>query len=223
MATSTIQDTALQHLEAQSRTTRYGPLVWQHTAVVGTELVFPAADGSGTASGSAVVAGPLPHTTNYRVDLGPDHAVRALRVDCAGAGWQRTLRLSHDGDGWSCRTEETGDLGARPGGRGHQSVPMPGIEDPGRIAPAALIRLTDSPVFLTWALRRLGLRPGDEPVRVPTARILTPSLTVLTGTSVYQLVSAHRLRVSGDEPAATYELDDAGIVVSQPGRFRLAH
>jgi hypothetical protein len=83
--------------------------------------------------------------------------------------------------------------------------------------------LHDSPVFLTWALQRLRLAAVDRPVAAPTIRILTPSLVVLPGISTYQLVSEHRLRISGDEPASGYELDDAGIVTYQPARLRLAH
>jgi hypothetical protein len=190
-----------------------GPLVWQRTATVGTELVFQAGGDARTATGSAVVAGPLPHTTRWHADLDTDSRVRALTVTCQGGDWSRTLRLARDpGGAWTCRTEEAG----------HPAMSRPGFGDPARLHPQAIVRLSDSPIFLTWALHRLRLTPGDQPVSAPTMRIMTPSLAVLPGVSTYQLVSDHRLRVSGDEPAAGYELDPAGIVTYRPARFRLA-
>jgi hypothetical protein len=182
---------------------------------VGTELVlYHAGAGRLTAAGSAVVAGALPHTIGWEVELEPSWAVQALTVTSRGAGWGRTLRLRHDvPDGWTCGTEETGDLDEAP----------PGIDDHGRLDGTALLRLSDSPVFLTWALRRLNLTPDDGPVCAPTIRVRTPSLTVLRGTSTYHLLSGRRLRVNGAEPSTRYDLDDAGIVTYQPGRFRLVH
>jgi hypothetical protein len=200
-----------------------GPLVWQRTDTVGTELVFQAGSDPRTATGSAVVAGPLPHTTRWHADLDTDSRVQALAVTCQGGDWSRTLRLARDpGGAWTCRTEETGDLARTLAAGGHPAAPRPGFEDPARLNPQAIVRLSDSPIFLTWALRRLRLTPGDQPVSAPTMRILTPSLVVLPGVSTYQLVSDYRLRVSGDEPAAGYELDHAGIVTYRPARFRLA-
>jgi hypothetical protein len=202
-------------MSAEPGQRRPGPLVWQRTDTVGTELVLHhGGAGRLTAAGSAVVGGALPHTIGWDAELEPSCAVRALTVTCRGAGWSRTLWLRRDvTEGWTCRTEETGDL---------NDVPA-GIEDPGRLDDAALVRLADSPIFLTWALRRLRLTAESGPVCAPTVRIRTPSLTVLPGTSTYHLVSAQRLRVSGDEPCTRYDLDDAGIVIYQPGRFRLVH
>jgi uncharacterized protein len=185
-----------------------GPLIWQRTDVIGTELVFQTGSDPDAATGSAVVAGAPPHTTRWHADLDPGSVVRALAVTCEGGDWSRTLRLARDpGGSWTWHTED--------------DVPALGI-DPGRLDPAAVVRLVDSPVFLTWALRRLRLVPGGRPVTAPTIRVLTPSLRVLTGNSTYQLVSSHRLRVSGDEPAASYDVDDAGTVTYRAARFRLA-
>jgi hypothetical protein len=202
-------------LSAEPGQRRPGPLVWQRTDTVGTELVLHHG-GAGwlTVTGSAVVAGALPHTIGWQADLDPSWAVRAVTVTSRGAGWSRTLWLSRDPvDGWSCRTEETGDLGET----------LPGVEDPSLLDGGAVVRLADSPVFLTWALRRLRLTPATGPVCAATLRIRTPSLTVLPGVSAYQLIGDRRLRVSGDEPPARYDLDAAGIVIYQPGRFRLVH
>jgi len=81
-----------------------GPLVWQRTDTVGTELVFPADGGSRSAEGTAVVAGPLPYATRFHAALDTDSAVRALRVTTSGDGWTRTLRLGRAADGgWTKR------------------------------------------------------------------------------------------------------------------------
>jgi hypothetical protein len=179
------------------------PKIWQRTDTVGTELVIP--DGENRVCGTAVVAGHRPYATRWQVWLSDDHAVQALDVTCEGHGWRRELRLSSDG----CRTQAIGDLDA----------PEPGLEDPSRLADA-VIRLAASPVFMSWAMRALQLEPGGSAVTAPTALVLTPSLTVVVGESRYQRLGDHRLRVTGDEPAATYDLDADGMVTYQPGRLR---
>jgi hypothetical protein len=198
------------------------PLIWQRTDTVGTELVVHSGAGHRSADGTAVVAGPLPHTTRFHAELDGGWAVRALTVTCAGGDWTRTLRLTREADGgWACRTEETGDLGRSQAGNGHPAPPMPGIDEPARLRGATVVRMDHSPVFITWALRQLGLAPGDEPSTVPTVRILTPSLVVLPAVSTYQLIGDHRLRIGGHEPTALYDLDRQGIVTYQPARLRL--
>ena len=204
------------------RTGAAGPLVWQRTDTVGTELVLPSGGDGGSADGTAVVAGPVPHTTSFHADLDPRSAVRALTVTCSGVGWSRTLHLSRDAhDGWDCRTEESGDLHRSPTGSGPAAPPPPGIDDPIRLHGATIVRLDHSPVFITWALRQLGLGSGDGPRTVPTVRVLTPWLVVVPTRSTYQLIAANRLRVSGPEPSALYHLDQHGVVTYQPARARL--
>ena len=207
---------------AAVRTRRFGPLVWQRTDTVGTELVFPSGADNRAADGSAVVAGPLPYTTRFHAELDTAWAVRALTVTCSGGGWSRTLRMIRaSDDGWTCRTQETGDLGRSLARTGRPAPPMPGIEEPARLHGATVVRLDHSPVFVTWALEQLDLAPGDKPRTVPTIRVLTPSLVVLPALSTYQLISEHRLRISGHEPTALYDLDQHGVVTYQPARLRL--
>jgi hypothetical protein len=98
-----------------------------------------------------------------------------------------------------------------------------GIDDPDRLDTAEVLRMADSPIFVTWALRRLRLTPEDGPTGVPTMRVLVPSLAVLPGISTYHLLGRRRLRITGDELPATYDLDESGIVTYQPGRCRLVH
>jgi hypothetical protein len=169
-----------------------GPLAWQRTGVVGTELVFPHSAG---AQGSAVVTGGVPYAMDWRAVV-IDDDVREISVTCRGADRTRTAALRRTGGGWEGEAAD-------------------GID------PDAVLRLTDSPIFVTWALRRLGLTVGSGPIRVPSARILTPSLDVIAGTATYHLVSPYRLRITGDGPAVTYELDPAGLVAYQPGHLRL--
>jgi hypothetical protein len=206
-----------------ARTGPPAPLLWQRTDTVGTELVFVSEPQARTATGTAVVAGPLPHTTSFAAELDGDWAVRSLTVTCSGGDWSRTLRLARERDrDWVCRTEEAGSLGTSSAARGLPLPPSAGIHDAARLRGATLVRLQDSPIFLTWAMRHLRLVPGAKPSSAPTVRVLTPSLAVLPATSTYHLVSAQRLRTTGDGPAVNYDLDHNGVVTYRPARLRLA-
>jgi hypothetical protein len=196
------------------------PMVWQRTDTVGTEIVFRHDGATPSADGSAVVAGPLPYVSQWHAELDPDDSVRVLTVSCHGDDWRRALRLERTPERWICRTEETGDPGAASGRLG---MPPPGIEDPDRLDPNAAVRLTDAPIFMTWALRRLALSPGDPAREVPTVRVLRPSLAVLPARATYQLVGERRLRITGDEPGSVYDLDPDGRVRYRAGRLRLLH
>jgi hypothetical protein len=194
-----------------ARTGHAAPLGWQRTDTVGTEMVFWPDTGLAAADGTAVLVGRPAYTVQWHTEAAADLTVRALTVACRGAGWTRTLRLSRDRRDWTCRTEETGDLAASP----------PGIDDPARLDPDAVLRLPDSPIFVSWAVRRLRLTPEPGAVHVPTVRVLTPSLAVLPGVSTYHVVGPGRLRIGGDEPASVYDLDGDCLVTYQSGRCRL--
>jgi len=195
------------------------PLGWQRTDTVGTELVLWPDTRRAAAEGTSVIVGRPAYTVHWHTEAGADLTVRALTVACRGAGWSRTLRLSrlsrlngpNRGPAWACRTDETGELPA----------PLPGIDDPARLDPDAVVRLVDSPIFVSWAVRRLRLTPQPGAVRVPTVRVLTPSLVVLPAMSTYHLVGPGRLRIGGDEPASVYDLDGDCLVTYQSGRCRL--
>ncbi|WIM99087.1 putative glycolipid-binding domain-containing protein [Actinoplanes oblitus] len=186
------------------------PLTWQRTDIVGTELVFPRGS---RPSGSAIVAGKRPYALTWQAELSGAAEVDALHVTTRGDGWSRELRLGRAATGWTCRAEHAGDAG---------DLPFAGTEQLDALDPAALLRLADSPIFVSWAVRRLGLTAKSGPVTVPVVRVQVPSLTVVPGQVTYHLVSPQRLRISGDFPAATVELDDAGMAVYQAGRMRLA-
>jgi hypothetical protein len=178
------------------------PLIWQRTDTVGTELVFPDADGR-SAAGTAVIGGTGPHSVHWLAALDDVSGVRALTVTCESSQSRRTLSMTREDDG---------TLVFRVGED----------EEPVRLEGIDVVRITDSPMFLTWSVRRLGLTPESGRVSATTARVLLPSLTVATGTSTYQLVSDRRLRVGGDEAATVFDLDEAGNVAYRPGRLRLA-
>ncbi|GAA2710740.1 hypothetical protein Apa02nite_049200 [Actinoplanes palleronii] len=186
------------------------PLTWQRTDTVGTELVFPRGAQPG---GSAIVAGSRAYTLNWRAELAATSEVTALHVTAQGDGWSRELWLDRADGAWACRVEQTGDAG---------DLPAPGAEQLDTIDPAALPHLSDSPIFVSWTIRKLGLTVKSGPVTVPVVRVRVPSLAVVPGTVTYHLVSPNRLRVTGTGPAATFELDDAGTVVYQAGHLRLA-
>jgi hypothetical protein len=179
-----------------------GPLAWQRTGTIGTELVFPHAGEQPGAHGTAVVTGASPHAVDWQATIDTAGGVRDLSVTCRGADWTRAVSLRRHDGGWECETADG-----------------PGTTAP--IDPDAVVRLADSPVFVTWAIRRLGLTVKAGAVRVPSVRIRTPSLTLVPGLATYHLVSPHRLRVTGDGPAVTYEMDHAGLVAYQPGHLRL--
>jgi hypothetical protein len=188
---------------ARSRVARdpSGPLIWQRTDTVGTELVFPDADGR-TAAGTGVIGGTGPHSVHWMAALDDSSGVRALTVTCESSQFRRTVEMTREDDG--------------------ALVFRMGDEAPTRLEGIDVVRVTDSPMFLSWAVRRLGLSHDAGAVPAMTARVLLPSLTVATGTTTYQLVSDRRLRIGGDEAGATFDLDEAGIVAYRPGRLRLA-
>jgi hypothetical protein len=200
-----------------------GPAAWQRTDTVGTELVFLHDGAVPAADGSAVVAGPIPYAGQWHADLDADRSVRSLTVTCRGGDWSRTLWLTREDGAWTCHAEESGELAPLVTAAGRPAPPPPGVDDPARLHADAVLRLADSPIFVTWALHRLRLTPDDGPVRVPTVRVLCPSLAVVPGTWTYQLVGERRLRVTGDGPAVTYHLDPGGHVTYRPGRLRLVH
>ena len=188
-----------------------GPLVWQRTGTVGTELVLGAGDAPSMVTGSAVVDGPTPYTTRWHADLDGEWRVRSLTLTCEGHGWRRDLALARTAEGWTAGAERSG------GPEG----PPPGSKDPARLTGDTVLLLDDSPIFLTWALRHLRLGAGSSPATAPVARVGLPWLTVVPAPVTLHRVGEHRLRVTGDGPVATYDLDGDGIATYQPGRLRI--
>ncbi|WP_080127807.1 MULTISPECIES: putative glycolipid-binding domain-containing protein [unclassified Actinoplanes] len=186
------------------------PLTWQRTDTVGTELVFPRGS---RPHGSAIVAGARAYSLTWQAEVTSTSEVTSLHVTSQGDGWSRELWLDRGASGWTCRAEHAGDAG---------DLPSAGAEQRDALDPRAVLRLADSPIFVAWAVRGLGLTVKSGPVTVPAIRVQVPSLAVLPGTVTYHLVSPQRLRITGDWPASTFELDAAGMAVYQAGHLRLA-
>ena len=203
---------ATQRRVAEART--HGPLLWQRTGTVGTELVLRDGTAPGVVTGAVVVGGPRPFTARWHADVDGAWRVRALTITTEGSGWRRNLALSRTEKGsWACGAEQAGPAEAPPAG----------LDDPARLDAGAVLLLADSPIFLTWAMRSLRLSAQPGQVRAPVIRVGMPWLTVAAGESSFHRVGEHKLRVSGDGPAVTYDLDAEGIVTYQPGRLRIAH
>jgi hypothetical protein len=200
-----------QRRVAEART--HGPLVWQRTGAVGTELVLRDGTAPGVVTGAVVVGGAQPYTARWHADVDGAWRVRALTITTEGSGWRRNLALSRaEGGSWACGAEQSGSVDA----------PRAGIDDPARLDARAVLLLADSPIFLTWAMRTLRLSAEAGPACSPVIRVRMPWLTVVAGESSFHRVSDTRLRVTGDGPAVTYDLDAEGIVTYQAGRLRIA-
>ncbi|GAA0576399.1 hypothetical protein GCM10010172_71480 [Paractinoplanes ferrugineus] len=191
----------------------HGPLVWQRTGTIGTELVLRDSVMPGVVTGASIVGGSRPYSARWHADLDGSWRIRTLTITTEGSGWRRNLALSRTPDGaWTCGAEQSGDVDA----------PPPGIDDPARLDDASLPLVSESPIFLTWALRALRLDPATTATAAPTIRIRMPWLMVVPGVSTFQRISENRLRVTGDGPASAYDLDAEGIVTYQAGRLRIA-
>ena len=98
---------ATQRRVAEART--HGPLLWQRTGTVGTELVLRDGTAPGVVTGAVVVGGPRPFTARWHADVDGAWRVRALTITTEGSGWRRNLALSRTEKGsWACGAEQAG-------------------------------------------------------------------------------------------------------------------
>ena len=72
-------------------------------------------------------------------------------------------------------------------------------------------------------MRTLQLDAGAAAQATPVIRIRMPWLTAVAGEATFHRLSAGKLRVTGDGPATSFDLDAEGIVTYQPGRLRISH
>ena len=59
----------IQRRVAGTHTRAHGPLVWQRTGTVGTELVLRDGTAPGVVTGAVVVGGPQPYTARWHADV----------------------------------------------------------------------------------------------------------------------------------------------------------
>src|SRR3954451_24255417 len=117
-----------QRRVAEART--HGPLLWQRTGTVGTQLVLRDGPAPGVVTGSVVVGGPQPYTSRWHADLDGAWRVRVLTITTEGSGWRRNLAVSRTGEGsWTCGAEASGSIDAPPAG----------IDDPSRLDGGAVL------------------------------------------------------------------------------------
>jgi hypothetical protein len=83
------------------------------------------------------------------------------------------------------------------------------------------VDLACSPFPVTLPIRRLPLDVGDR-AEMPVARIDVETLGVEVVTRRYERIGARRWRVTdvASHEAIEFDVDEHGVVVDQPGRFR---
>lgn len=187
-------------------------LLWQRTDLAGAEqVVFDDRRGL-TARGTAVSAGPVPYACRYELETDADWVSRRFEATVEGGGWQRSLRMARGRDGWRVTTAEQGDLS-----RALTKAPLPGAEDPYRLAEAVDVDLYASPLTNTLPLRRLRLTGPGRTETVVAAWVLLPSLAVLANAQTYTVLAPGRVRYASGSFTADIDLDEDGFVVRYPG------
>jgi hypothetical protein len=83
-------------------------LVWAKEGRLGWEVAMVDRSAGLRANGTAVSADPLPYSLVYELECDADFITRSLIVTSRGAGWERTMTLTRDDDGWNYRAEAHG-------------------------------------------------------------------------------------------------------------------
>jgi hypothetical protein len=128
------------------------------------------ADDGLTARGTQIGTDPLPYRLDYRLDAtGAGFATRALRVEAAGEGWGRRLRLERSDDReWTIEV----------GGEGEVDLPAPG-GDEASLAGALDCDLGLSPLTNSMPIRRHRLDEGPGEANFTMAWVSVPDLAVV--------------------------------------------
>jgi uncharacterized protein len=171
------------------------------------------------ARGVAVAAAPVPHSYRYELVTDERWAAVRLEVTAEGAGWLRTVRLERAAGRWRVTTAEQGGLDQALVTAGKPRVGLPGMEDPGRLAPVLDVDVSAAPLFNTLPVRRLGLltaAPGTEH-RITVAWVLVPELEVVVAEQIYTALGNGRVRFRLDTFTAEIDLDADGYVTHYPG------
>ncbi len=188
-------------------------LAWQRTDTTGGEFVVLDDRDGLTARGVAFTATPAKYAARYQ--LGTDRAWVSthLEVSVEGEGWQRSVDMQRTSEGWRVTTSEHGNLNVV-----EPTAPLPGTEDPGRLAAALDVDLYHSPLTIALPVRRLNLltQPPGTTHTIAVAWILLPSLAVVPLEMTYTLLDQRTIRCASAISSTDVTVDDDGFVVDYP-------
>jgi hypothetical protein len=178
-------------------------------------------DGALRASGTQLAADSLPYRLDYRLDASGDgYVTRSLRVEVAGEGWERQLRLER---------APAGEWTVEVGGEGDLDLPAPGGDIAG-LDEALDCDLGFSPLTNTMPVLRHGLHRETGQVELVMAWVSVPDLGVHALAQRYVHLGASetgsRVRYASVEDdgsesfTADLEIDLDGLVRHYPGLAR---
>jgi uncharacterized protein len=172
-----------------------------------------------------IATDPVPHTVRYSLLVDRDWATQRLEVTAEGAGWLRSVRLERAAGDWHVSAGEQGDLEAALVAVGRARLPLPGSEEPERLAEALDVDLGDCPLTNTLPIRRLGLlgAPVGTSRTITAAWVLVPSLAVIASQQTYTVLGEGRVRYASGTFAADLTVDPDGFVLHYPGLSASAH
>lgn len=117
------------------------------------------------------------YATAWRLQIGAGWATEELAVSSFGDGWQRSLVLVRNSEGyWSVDADLEGRV----------DLPAPGLQDPSLLAGAIDCDLGLCPLTNIMPIRRLGLLDHQvEPTPLVMAWVEVPSLRVIRSDQLY--------------------------------------
>ncbi len=171
------------------------------------------------AKGTILSATPVPYVCRYELFTDDGWRSTQFEVNVSGAGFARSLKMEHFGGRWRVNASERGNLDATLAAAGGNPVPMPGIDDPGRLDDVADVDLATCMLTNTLPLRRLKMvtaSPGTFHT-VNVAWILTPSLVVMPSEQSYTACGKKLMRFASGTFTADLTVDSHGYLVRYPG------
>lgn len=172
------------------------------------------------AIGTQLAIDPVAYRLDYRLDASGERFVtRSLRIEAAGQGWERRLRLERDpGGAWTAEVDGEGDL----------DLPAPG-GDSSRLSDALDCDLGFSPLTNTMPVLRHGLHREPGRIDFLMAWVSVPDLGLHVSPQRYEHLargddgaSVRYANVEDGEEtfSAELELDPEGFVRHYPGLAR---